>query len=298
MIFNINIYINIFIFIFIFWRGFLYVKSFFDNSEITGERDWKYFRSCIIWNLFKKYFQFTVKYINKEEIDLIKGACILGAHPHGFACIATGLGFALYGSNNKIIITEEKKEKEKEDIFCKQVHILSANVCFRIPFVRDFFLWLGSVKAERKVIKTMLRNNKKICINVGGISELIETKYNELTINEKRRGFCQIAFEQKIPLIPVYSSGENKTFYFFNPSFMKKYYYFIYKLIGYPIPLFLFGPLPTKVTLIIGNPIDPTQCEDWKELKSKFYNSLHLMIKTEDGEEKEEKKLFKKKNKI
>ncbi len=244
-----------------------YAKTYFDKSEENGTRKWPAFCKCFLWYAINKIWELNIEYKNQNAIAKINGACIFACHPHGIIPATPTLIFGLHG------------DLRKTDILRGKVHMICSTLCFRIPIIRELFLWMGGVKADRDIIEKMLANKNKICIIPGGIKELLLMEYNTLNIYDQHSGFCNIAFDEGVPLIPVYSHGENKVFWFFKPRLLTWFYNITYKKIGYPFPLFVLGPIPIKLTLVVGEPINPASCKNSNGLKIKFYKQLEQLIR-------------------
>ena len=94
----------------------------------------------------------------------------------------------------------------------------------------------------------------------------------------------EIAWEKKVPAVPIFSRGENRVWLTF-PQLRK----WATKNIGYPFPV-LFWIIPTReeITMFIGNPINPEEIRkmddypdevtDYEFFKKAYYAELLRLI--------------------
>jgi hypothetical protein len=87
------------------------------------------------------------------------------------------------------------------------------SVFFKIPLLRELFLYHNCIEAKETEIKKALGEGKSVALLVGGVEELLLTQTGSLKlVLDKRNGFVRIAQEMKVPLIPVVSPNENDLF--------------------------------------------------------------------------------------
>ena len=98
----------------------------------------------------------------------------------------------------------------------------------------------------------------------------------------KRRGFLKIAFKKKVKVIPVFVKNENKLFIQFTNYYLTKIQKQSIKYIGYPFPIFAFGPFRKNLSIIFGNMIDPSQCKDLSNFQDCYYDHLVEIINKYD----------------
>lgn len=89
-----------------------------------------------------------------------------------------------------------------------------ASVLFRMPFLRQFFLWLGCVPASRENLATILeRPGGKVAIMSGGIAEIfLSCRKREEVYLKRRKGFVRLAIASNAEIVPVYIFGQTKYF--------------------------------------------------------------------------------------
>eukprot|EP01121_Diplochlamys_sp_Union-15-3_P003814 TRINITY_DN13755_c0_g1_i1.p1 TRINITY_DN13755_c0_g1~~TRINITY_DN13755_c0_g1_i1.p1 ORF type:complete len:283 (-),score=42.15 TRINITY_DN13755_c0_g1_i1:15-863(-) len=249
----------------IFWGfvfGLWYGKSYWKFSEHTAERVWKGFRELFIWDLLHYYFKFSVIYEDKEAYMMAKSQpCVHAMHPHGLMAITSILGFGLYGTSTDCP---------------KDVLIATSRLVYKIPFVRDIGLWLGGIDAKYEVLTGAIDKGHSILILPGGVQEMVLANRSRLDIYTKHKGFARLAFEKNSPIIPIFAKGENRVVIMLN-AFNGLKRWFIAKT-GYPIPSLFIGPLPTKLTMVIGKPMFPSDYTSLEELHKAFYENLSELI--------------------
>ena len=117
--------------------------------------------------------------------------------------------------------------------------------------------------ASRSTVDRALSNGDRIGIVPGGIAEIFEgypkhgTKPDE-EYSIVRKGFLQLAYRHKIPVVPIYCFGSTKMFRRLNLPFLER----LSSLIRASIVVFygVWGlPVPyrQKLLYVVGNPIYP-----------------------------------------
>jgi 1-acyl-sn-glycerol-3-phosphate acyltransferase len=235
--------------------GLLYGKLYYDQSEHSGKRYWPGFQKTIgnriLRPLFIRYFSFTIK---KPALQLEKPV-IYACVPHGLMTVGTILTFVL--------------NFQQPPVRCAIHRLL-----FLFPILRDVVLWLGCFDASKENVVRMLttkNQGQSIAIVPGGVWEMMTC----LTESERpvHRGFLRIAFEHKVPVVPVYMHGEEDLFWVWDVlrSMRKK----LISTIGYPFPSVFFGPLPRRLTAIMApQAVNPTEYKTQEEFFSAYDNCL------------------------
>jgi hypothetical protein len=88
---------------------------------------------------------------------------------------------------------------------------------FRIPFVREFFLFSRCIPAHESFLDTFIEQGNNIAIYPGGVKEI---KYCSMKDGEKRdyyylkrrRGFLRIALKHNMAVVPVLFWEDQQTF--------------------------------------------------------------------------------------
>jgi hypothetical protein len=147
-----------------------YLPSFVDGSEYSGERYWPWFA-----HFCRHYVLSAVPttLVCEETIDPTK-QYIFASHPHGILSVHHG---ALTAGSSKPC-TYETAERRWYILYwnvltecCIAFHDISpmhsrndlaATVVFRVPFYREWLIWLGCVDAGRSTAESVRRISYKL----------------------------------------------------------------------------------------------------------------------------------------
>ncbi|CAH0491027.1 unnamed protein product [Peronospora farinosa] len=175
----------------------LYLPSYLDGAEYTGERYWPWFAT--INGRGMAHIPGTLEF--EEPIDGTKQH-IFCSHPHGLLSVHHGL-----------LVSGQTSPPFYETVPHSSRRHLAASVCFRLPVFREYLLWSGCVDARRSVAEKMLRNGKSLVILVGGIAEQMLSQRGDHTIYvKKRKGHIRLALKYGVPIVPGYAFGETDLF--------------------------------------------------------------------------------------
>lgn len=210
--------------------------------------------------LFEKYFRYEA--IGVENIPDKKGCLVVMNHG-----IITYHGFLLA----KAII-------EKRGIYPRS---LGAGFLFDIPYVREAFLKGGTVNANPRNAKALLRQNHCVFLAPGGIYEGLVCHPGMKRIPwERRYGFIRMAVEAKVPIVPTYCDGINDIY--FNSKLFLKARIKILEATRFSIPLF-YGlgllPLPRKLIHFVDKPIYPRR-KRGESQKDQIHRIHHEVLAT------------------
>jgi len=181
----------------LFMVGYLSWIFFIDKSAQNGTR--RRFLSWLpAWKYVRDYF--PIRLIKTVDISPNR-SYVFGYHPHGVISMGALVNFATYAT--------------RFDTFYPgvNVHVLTLAGNFKVPFQREFILWMGICDASRETCHNILRkgSGESILLAVGGAEESLDAfpgKY-KLTLN-KRKGFVRVALKAGASLVPVMSFGENE----------------------------------------------------------------------------------------
>lgn len=232
----------------------VYLFFYFDKTENTGER-----KLNILNKLLDPFYDFfNISFTNEKYLKSNK-KYILAVHPHGIIPFGSRIGTKDY------------------DLFYATFPLI-----FKIPIIRDIFLAFGTVDCRKEVLNNLLKDNKKICIFPGGSREIQYSNRYKLDLVLKNEGFIKLAWENKCPLIPVFTEGENQLFQQFK---IKSLQNFFYNLIRYPFPIIFYGPLTNNITLHVGKPLNPNKFKSYENFRKEYWKRLFILInKYEKGE--------------
>jgi 1-acyl-sn-glycerol-3-phosphate acyltransferase len=167
----------------------------------TGTIGWFLTKWKTVWHYLSedvtKNLQQTFVLENTESIPQETGLFV--CHPHGLIGYSWMMHFC-YG------ISQWPQGKPKPVV---AIH----SILFRIPFVRDVLEQFRCIEANEATIKSYLQTGTSVAILTGGIEEMRKNGESEVQlILKKRKGYARIAKECKVPLIPMFTVGENELF--------------------------------------------------------------------------------------
>ncbi|KYQ93987.1 diacylglycerol O-acyltransferase 2 [Tieghemostelium lacteum] len=250
---------------------------YWDKRHETGGYKWKFVRNLKLWKYFKDYFPISLRASSK--LDPEKNY-IFGIHPHGIISIGA---FCNFGTNANGI----------DHAFPGvNIHLLTLDSNFRIPFLREILLSLGIGSVSKKSCTNILNSGKgqSICIVIGGAEESLDAHpgNNEITL-KNRKGFVKLALNNGASLVPVYSFGENDVYdQVSNPrgSYIRRIQTKIKNITGIAPPLirgrgvfsYDFGLLPQRhpIVSVIGSPIDIPKVNNPSEELIDHYHKLYI----------------------
>jgi len=193
-------------------------------------------------------------YDDKEALQKTK-QCIFGAFPHGVVSLHHGL----------MVTDADGFVSDFPNLSCEKRRDLGASVVFKIPGYRELLLWLGCVDASRKNAMAILRKGCSLYILPGGELEQMLTREGEHHVYLKtRKGFCKLALEYGVALVPVYSFGETDMYTTY--SFLFKLRWWICKNLRMAIPLcrgrgLSIIPRRVPVHCVVGAPLQVERSE-------------------------------------
>uniref|UniRef100_K3W7H8 Acyltransferase n=1 Tax=Globisporangium ultimum (strain ATCC 200006 / CBS 805.95 / DAOM BR144) TaxID=431595 RepID=K3W7H8_GLOUD len=248
----------------------LYLPSYLDGSEYTGERYWPAFAT-----FSQKYMAgipMTLEY--EEPVDPAK-QYMFCSHPHGL--LSAHHGILMQGCSTPSFHDLSPMITRRH---------LAASVVFRIPIYREYALWLGCVDATRRIAEMVLENKHSLVIMVGGIAEqMISQRGNQTIYVHKRKGHIRLALKHGTPIVPGYNFGE--TDLYTHSSFLLSFRQMIAKKFAFAL-LFGYGSsrwvpfLPHKgvvLNQVFGKPIsveknENPSTEDIDKLHAQYVSEL------------------------
>lgn len=221
----------------------LWMLSFGPEKQLGAP--WPWFASLPIWSYFLSYFPFAI-----YRKPLPAGTYVFAVHPHGaLAFNRAAFGFAY----------DKLWKRAFPGI---EFRVLTASAAFRIPVIREIWLWTFCVDASKETARRVLRAGKSILVYPGGEKEQMMTQRgrNQIYLKE-RKGFVKLAIESGSPLVPIYAFGEADLFT--HHSFLLSARKWMVQKFKVAIPLISgsFGVVPYQVpvSLVVGDPIPVTQ---------------------------------------
>lgn len=87
------------------------------------------------------------------------------------------------------------------------------SILFRLPIVRDILEQFRCIEAREDIITRHLKEGKSVAIVTGGIEEMVHNGDTTVKIVlQKRKGYARIAKECAVPIVPLFTVGENELF--------------------------------------------------------------------------------------
>jgi 2-acylglycerol O-acyltransferase 2 len=137
-----------------------------------------------------------------------------------------------------------------------------ASAVFWLPIVRDFYLWFGSVHADKRTMLGQLSAGNSVILLPGGIKEQLTNcgPHEDVVVLKHRKGFIRLALETGSPLVPVYCFGERRA-YVPQRGLLHAASKALKRLLNIGAPAvrgrwFTLMPLPVPLTLVVGAPIE------------------------------------------
>ncbi|XP_003461531.1 2-acylglycerol O-acyltransferase 2-like [Cavia porcellus] len=223
-----------------------------------GGRRVEFFRRWVIWKYMKDYF--PVSLIKTAELDPSRNY-IAGFHPHGVLAVGAFLNLCTESTGFSLLFPG----------ICP--HLMTLNLCFRMPFFRDYIMTAGLVSADKESathILTRKGNGNLLGIIIGGAREILDARPGSYRlVLRKRKGFIKLALTHGAALVPIFSFGENDLFHQvqnFPGSWLRRVQNQLQNTVGFSFPLFFgrgifqssFGLMPYShpITTIVGKPIE------------------------------------------
>ena len=162
---------------------------------------------------------------------------------------------------------------------------VGASGLFYIPLMRELFLILGGRDVSKDNVHNILSHGRSISLIPGGIWEMIHTDHRQEKIYvQKNLGFCRLAVEYGLSIVPCYGFGENQMYTTHTFGFRIRRWISRKCRFGLPLITGRWGctplPHPTSYVAVYGVPIDT------KQLASELRNDMNDTHAPEEIEEK------------
>lgn len=230
---------------------------------------WTFLSQDVIQNMQKTFVLKSIENLPSEPALFI-------CHPHGLFGHSWLLHFC-YG------ISSWPEEKPKPLL---AIH----SILFQLPFLRDILEQCRCIEATEDNIKAWLSKGYSVAILTGGIEEMKHNGSESVKlVLEKRKGYARIARQCKVPIVPMFTVGENELFP--NESFWawKSINRLVYKWTGIPLPLpswksmiswtkILQGPLTPPVQSCILHPVS-TQDKEESQIRKECVTTMKTFLR-------------------
>lgn len=179
--------------------------------------------------------------------DGLSGQCIGAGSPHG-AFPVTQMCFALF----------EFRNSKRFETF--KLRSAGASVLFYCPLLRELLLLLGVRDAGRANLQNLLNSGYSVAVCPGGIWEMVNTRHDqEQLFLQRNLGFIRLAMRHGLPIVPIYTFGENQLFTVHTPLRALRLWIANHLWVGLPLVTGRFGlpgiPHPTAVTHVVGRAV-------------------------------------------
>jgi hypothetical protein len=230
-----------------------------DQYLANNDEDKNYLVACV-----QKYCGQIV--LNKPKHDPNDQYLIL-VHPHGTWCYSSGILSNFYNIIN---------------INTPPVFVINP-IIFKVFLMREFVRAFNYGKCDKKSIVKYIEEKKNVMIYPGGEEELIRsTPGQDIIFIKKRNGIFKLAKEHKLKIIPIICYNETDMYHNYNNIGFRK---FIKKITGTAMQFTwgrVFPPwLPRKefkqLEIVIGEPIDANNFNDFEGIKEEYIKSLYKM---------------------
>ncbi|MEM9461174.1 MAG: lysophospholipid acyltransferase family protein [Myxococcota bacterium] len=158
----------------------------------------------------------------------------------------------------------------------RPVYVLAHDILFKHPKMAAVMRSVGIVPARRETAQRVLDSGHKLLVFPGGDLETLRPyKDRRKVVLAGRQGFCRLALEHRVPLIPLVSAGSHETLIVLRqgrrlakalrlPKWARLHSLpvmlaFPWGVLVGPTCALPYLPLPAKVTVQIGEPIDSRQ---------------------------------------
>lgn len=208
---------------------------------------WPAFASHPVWGFMLSWFPVTIQ--KPKDLDLSpERTYVFAVHPHG------ALAF------NRAAFGFDYARLWKCAFPGLDFRVLTAAAAFRVPLIREFWLWTFCVDAGKATARRVLHAGKSILVYPGGEREqILTTKGRHILYLANRKGFVKLALETKSPLVPIYAFGDTDLYVHYTVGL--RFRQWLVERFGVALPLISgsCGLLPFKrpVTLVVGRPLEP-----------------------------------------
>ena len=226
----------------------LYGYFFAYTSRRIGSMAWSRFRQMKIWDIARAYFKHKIDDPH-SIVRRAKGkAVIFALYPHGILPITLIFGFSLHGSAPQIA-----------DRVAVSPHF------FRLPIIRELCLISGAIPATRRAMEEQIALGRSIIICPEGVRGVLHASNGLVGLDVRPvsdprdwysccpgdERFYRWVFAAKLPVVPIFSEGEEHVFRTFPNVLRSMRERFIDKW-EYCFPLVALGPYPAEITTHIG----------------------------------------------
>jgi hypothetical protein len=226
------------------WLGLALITAYlylsFDGAEHKLGRPWQWFHENPVFAYIFEAFPLRIQ--KTADLDP-KQVYVFAVHPHGTLAL------------NRAVFCFNKKDRWNHHFPGIETRDLTASTAFKVPLIRDIWLWTSCVDASKPVAVGVLRSGRSVLVYPGGEAEQIRTEYGKEKIYlESRKGFVRLAIEEGAQLVPIYVFGETSLYKTF--SWGIKWRLWVAKNFRVALILsigrFLAAPYIVPITAVVG----------------------------------------------
>mmetsp|Transcript_21256 Transcript_21256/g.45422 ORF Transcript_21256/g.45422 Transcript_21256/m.45422 type:complete len:377 (+) Transcript_21256:42-1172(+) len=242
------------------WLGSLYLLNVLvaltDRSHLNVEgADYRSSNSAVakaafdFWDSAHDYLQMTIVPWDESAQLPPDRQYIFACHPHGIHCTPLALFHC----------KDSPFDKRFPGICENKLSGLAASVLFKLPGVREFFLFCPYIDASRSVAEAALKANRSLFVCTGSGEESLLTRQGEdILVLSKRKGFIRLALAYGCDIVPVFGVGNSDLFATYSVAIGIRMW--LQKRLHISIPIFhgrYLTPLPYRfpVRVLIGEPL-------------------------------------------
>lgn len=156
------------------------------------KRAWTYLSKDVIQHIEQSFLLEGTQYVPQEPALFI-------CHPHG-----------LFGQSWILHFCYHLHSWPQES---QRPYLAIHSILFHIPFIRDVLEQFHCIEAKESILKQYLEKGHSVAILTGGIEELQHNGSKQVKlVLEKRKGYARIAKECGVPIVPMFTKGENELF--------------------------------------------------------------------------------------
>lgn len=251
-----NVYITAFL-------TFLYVPSYLDGKEHTGERQWRSLRE---WWGWRRISPVVSQFANQRDLNAVDHRSMrlyLAVSGRTLNSLVWGIG--LHGG--------------ALSPFAERLHYVVPPLLLAIPLLRDVLLWTGAVTWHAKrlpvtdLILQLLRSNRSVCYSCSAAGIDME--------------LFRFALTERMQMVPVVVQGEADYYYIAHWPRLQEW---MQKRVGYPWPQLVWprrgGGGVTEIEQVFGPILNCTdRYQNAEELSSAFCEGVQKLACPELGEQ-------------
>jgi 1-acyl-sn-glycerol-3-phosphate acyltransferase len=207
------------------------------------------------------YFRFVLKDPHKTLER--REQMVVAIHPHGVYPACLDFWFACQGGD------------------MLRFKAVATSVLFKVPILKEFAGLAGAIPANRADMLTALSCRDSLVLAPGGIRELFQDPPIV-----KRLGFIKICMAAKVPVVPVWSQGENDLYRVWIPwPWLQKWllsnFWYPFGVCSWGLWWLPFWPArPIKpMEIRVGTMLHPTDYKTAEEMYTAFYEQLEALEK-------------------